>query len=320
MIIAISLLLIASIAIWLSTKYAIESVEKIASKTRIAFVPLSLLVIGVVTSIPEVTITINSLLMRAPQIALGNLIGSQIFLLFAVVPLLAIVSRGLHLQVQMKGLPLALLLTTVAVPMVALLDQTLVGSEVVLILCVYAMFFFLFTRQSALLDRTRRRLSLYGDITPAWEAAVLVGALSILFLASNTAVRQLIEIAALLQTPRFLLSLLILPISTNLPELSLALGSLRAGKRDVALGDFMGTLTFNSLILGVLVLSLGATIVIGQSIGPVIVAFLIGLVVFWVCSFSKKILSVREGLLLLFSYVVLLCTILWVIIRTRVLG
>lgn len=313
MIINILLLGIAFIVIWLSTRLAIETIQKFTNHAHLSRVTLSLFVLGTITAFPEIAIMANSLWLKAPQIALGNLIGSQIFLLFVVVPVLAIVSRGVQLQLQFKNVSLALTLLVAVVPMVALLDQGLSMSEVLIILGTYGVFFVTLIRRSSFLERIAERLEHEGKNITLLDGVKLLFALGVLMLASNTAVREIIEIAAWLQTPRFLLSLLLLPIGTNLPELSLALNHAR-NEKDIALGDYLGSITFNSLLIAILTLALGGVILIGQSITAVIALFGAGLVVFWWCCYSREFLNVKEGLLLLLAYVLIVSAALWQIL------
>lgn len=311
---AIFLLIIAFVVIWLSTEFAIVSIEKLSLHSRWSKFTLSLFVIGVVTSLPEAGVTANALWLHSPQIALGNLIGSQVFLLFLVIPILAIVSKGVHLRIQMQNVSLAMTLLVVLIPMVALIDQNLSLSEVLIILAGYLVFVVSFVRQKDILSRVSLRQEQVKTVPVVWEVLKLIGAVSILLLASNTAVREMIDISSLLQTPRFLVSMLVLPIGTNLPELSLAIMSVLRGKRDVALGDFMGALTFNAALIALLALGTGGSIFIGQNINLVIGVFTVSLVIFWLCCYSKEILSAKEGGLLLFLYLLLLSAGGWIIL------
>lgn len=314
MVMSIFLLLVAFVVIWLAGKIAIEAIEKLSSHWAISRFTLSLFVLGAITSLPEMAITINAVALRTPQIALGNLIGSQVFLLFLVIPVLAIASRGLSLKIPIKNVSIAVTLLVALVPMVALLDQEIGLSEVLMMLAAYLVFIALFTRQGNILERIGARMLPNAKATPSWEVLKLLAAVGMLFLATNSAVREIIELAAGLQTPRFLLSMILLPIGTNLPELSLALGSLRAGKKELALGDYLGAITFNSVLIALLALGPGGSIAIGQNISLVVFLYAIGLLIFWWCCFSKEILSIKEGLLLLIVYGLLLAMASWQIL------
>lgn len=309
MFIEVFLLITACIAIWFATSIAIEAIEQLSNHSYISKFTLSLFVIGVVTSFPEIAITLSSVMLNSPQVALGNLIGSQIFLLFVVVPFLAIIGKGLHLQIQMKNVSLLLTILVVGASIVPLFNQRLDFSEVLIILGLYVAFlvtFFHKTSHQLHLERTAERMTRHPEVQVMWNVLKLGGAVGVLMLASHSAVRELIEISSILQTPRFLLSMLILPIGTNLPEVSLALASLATGKREFALADYLGALTFNSLLIGLLALGFGGSIALGQNISGVIIVFVGGLGIFWWSCYSREVLSVKESVGLLLIYLALL--------------
>jgi len=310
MLIDVLLLLLAFLIIWLSTDYAMDAIEKLSHHHRLSRFTFSLFVIGLTTSFPELAVTINSVILNSPQIALGSLIGSQIYLLFLVIPILAIMSQGLRLHSQMRDHSLIMTLLVATFPILMLLDQSLSFLEVLIIIGSYVVFVMLFFRHT-FLERILVRLQLPENISPSWEVVKLLGASAILMLAAHTAVRELIEISSVLNTPRFLLSLLILPIATNLPELSFALRSVTSPRKNYALGDYMGAIIFNSLLIGILALVSGGSISIGQNISYVVIAFVIGMVVFWWCCFSRELLNIREGLLLFLVYLTLLGLATW---------
>lgn len=313
MLMAVFLLVIASLAIWLATQFVIEGVEKLSGHTRFTKVAISLFAVGVVASLPEMAISAQSLWYNAPQIALGNLVGTQVFILFLAVPVLAIASKGISFELPVKNTTLTLMLLAAVVPMIALFDQALDAVDVLFILLMYLVFVVHFVTQGRLKIPLSHRVQHPAQAASLKESLKVIAAIAILVLASNTVVRQLIEISALLETPRFLLSLLVLPIATNLPELSLALGSLSRSRRQLAIGDFIGSVTFNSLLIGILAMARGGTIVIGQDIIFVLGLFVIGVIIFWLCGYSQKFLNTREGLGLLFMYALLLISIVGVI-------
>lgn len=311
MIIDIALLIVACIAILLSSNLAIRAVNIIAPLLKVSKVTISLLVLGAVTSLPEITITVNSLFFNAPQIAVGALIGSQIFLLFVTIPVLAIVSNGLSLKLEMKNVSLALSLLLALVPIIALYNQNIEIVEAVAILFLYLIFVFIFTQKSNILERFVQRIQEPAEPAALIQLFLFLISIVILLVASNTAVRSIIEIAAVLEAPRFLLSMMLLPIATNLPELMLALGFITTLNKEVAIGDYLGSITFNSFILAVLAIFLGGNVSTGQNISLVIILFVIGVITFWLASSTKQILTIKEGLLFFCFYLLLMIAAGW---------
>lgn len=302
------LLFVASLAIWISSEYAISAVKQLTKTARISKILFALLISGFIASLPEIGVVFSSLYFHTPQIALGNLIGSQFFLLFIVIPILAILTRGVRLQTPIRTLTLVLALLLALVPLVSLLDQSLDLGELLIVLLLYGVFLLRFHLHPHLSLRIQKKYFDRVNSTSILELLKLIGSLAILLVATNTAVRSIIEISAGLQTSRFLLSMLLLPISTNLSEIRFALATKQGGTHDVEITDFMGSLTFNALLIVLLTLLSGGTIFIATTITAIIVLFIVGVVLFWWFCRSRESLSVREALLLLvFSVGFLAC-------------
>lgn len=296
------ILILSFLAIWLSAGVAINAVESFAGRFHLSKFALSLFVLGTVTSLPEIAVTINAIALQVPQVAVGNLIGGQMYILFLVVPLLAVLSRGLHLKIQMQGTSLALILLVVLAPMLAFFDQRLNIGEALVILAIYIVFVLNFARSSTVVEDVVRRFT-HPEKSPLWwELIKIIGAVIVLLIASNVAVKGIVDLSNALNVPRFLVSLLILPLGTNLPELTLAVKAVVYGKKDVALGNFIGSIAFNSLLLFFLVIAYGSDIVVGQNIAPLIVFFIVGLFTFWFFCRSNTYLSVKEGVVLLLFF------------------
>lgn len=308
---ALFLLLVAFVVIWIAADVAVRGVEKLSSGLHLSRFTIALFILGAATSLPEITVTANALLLDTPQVAIGTLLGGQLFLLFCVIPLYALLSKGLQLKSQLSDASLAITLIVALVPMVAFLDQGFSVTEAWIMLLVYVIFALTFIRQDSVIEHLSHRFKKVKRHEVGFELLKVVGAGAVLFLATNTAVREMIELAAVWNLPRFLVSFLILPIGTNLPELALGIKSALAGKKDLALGDYMGSMAFNSLLLVILSMAYGGVIALGQSITLLIALFAVGLLIFWLCCRSNKFLSMSESLLLLLFYISFI-TLAWV--------
>jgi Ca2+/Na+ antiporter len=96
----------------------------------------------------------------------------------------------------------------------------------------------------------------------------------------------------------------------------MALGLAKTGKKEFALSDFIGSVTCNTLLIGVLVLMQSGQVIIGQNINRVIWVFVAAMVVWWITTHSRQFLSSKEALLLLAGYAALVATVLMVIMQT----
>lgn len=307
----IFLLSVALIVVWLAADIAIKAAQRIFTHSRLSTLTLSIFFLGAVTSFPEIAITLNSLWLDTPQVALGALIGGQAFLLFLVVPVFVLLSQGLALNKKHQELSLTLALLVVLAPMLALLNGQLEVLEVILILGLYAIFAVTFIHRKQVLELLWQKLPRPEKYSVWLEALKLFGVILILLVAGNTLVRQMVELSAVLNIPRFLLSFLLIPIAANLPELMVAVQAARDGEREFALADILGSLTFNSLLLVLMTLAYGGMIVVGINIAALIVLFVLGVLVFWWFCYSKQKLSPVEGLILLFIYLGMISFAWW---------
>lgn len=290
---------------------AIKAIHRLFGHSRLARLTVSLFALGTIAALPEITISANALWLRSPQIAAGSLIGSQIFLLFFVIPVLAIASRGLKLQTSVQNMSLGLTLLLALVPLLGLFNQSLEIREALVILALYVVFVATFFRQGNVVDYIKHRFQLPTQARPIFSVFSLLAALALLLVASNSLVRQIIELSAWLSIPRFLLSLLLLPIGTNLPEMILAWQGIKRGDNEFAVGDFLGSITINSLVLVVVTLLSKTEIAVGLTINPLIWLFAAGLVVFGIFCYSRKMLSLGESLILLLFYLAMASAAWW---------
>lgn len=307
----IFLVTVALIVVWLAADIAIKAAERIFGRSPLSTLTLSIFFLGAVTSFPEIAITLNALWLDTPQVALGALIGGQAFLLFLIVPVLAFLTRGIALNKKHQELSLTLALLVVLAPMLALLDGQLELWEVLGILALYGVFAVCFVHRKQVLEQLWQKVPRPNKVSLLPEILKLIGVVLILLVAGNTLVRQMVELSAVMNIPRFLLSFLLIPIAANLPELLVAIQSGRNGRKDLAVADLVGSLTFNSLLLVGLTLAYGGAIIVGINIAAIIILFVLGVLLFWWFCYSKQTLTPGEGLLLLFFYLGMISFAWW---------
>ena len=163
-----------------------------------------------------------------------------------------------------------------------------------------------------MLFRSLRDLSVHRVINATQIIIEIFVLLGIIFVASNFIVNQTIEYGKILGVPVFVVSVVILAFGTNLPEISLAVRSIFLGKKEVALGDYLGSAAANTLIFGVLTLLNGARIHIENYSLRTLLINLFGLGVFYLFSQSKKEISKNEGkILLLIAFLFILLEVLF---------
>lgn len=298
----ILLYLTGFIGIWIGAGVAITSVEKMAHKLRLSSFLVSFLVLGFFTSISEISVGINAVLSNDPGIFVGNLIGASIVLFLLVIPLLALVGHAITINKEVRGTNLILPLVVVAIPVLLSLDGTVSRIDAVIAVVLFVI--------SALVIEQRRgfvksvaTLSQFKNLSVAQELLkIIVGSL-IIYGSSWLVVNQTHYFSVLLGLSDFFISLMIIGIGTNLPEMSLIVRSLFMKSNQVAFGDYLGSASFNSFLYGILTLWHGKPIYLNNSYAVSLGFLIVGLVLFYIFAKSKHSISKLEALGLFSLYV-----------------
>lgn len=212
-----------------------------ASSVALGF-GVSPFVIGVVvlslgTDLPEVANSIVASVSGNGDVNLGDSIGSAVTQTTLILGILPFVVGGF--AVSRQRVRTVGLLTVAALGVIGLLtyDGWLSRPDGLILVGLWAgMVFFVAQRklvadEAAMTVRPDRSWRLVG-VTILGLGVVTVGAV--------LAVLSLVEVAELLNAPKFLVSFFGLALGTSLPELVVVLTALRQGQRDLALGDIFG--------------------------------------------------------------------------------
>ncbi len=297
--------------LWHSSGKIVDIVEKIAKKIGFSSFALSFFLLGILTSIPEFSVGVNSLLKQTPDIFVGNLIGASFYLFTLVIPILAVFGGGVKMVHELNYKDMIFALLVVLAPIFLIADNVLTRTEGVFLILIYGILFYFIEKKKSLhlsfRDLSVKKVSHFLEII-----IELLVHLGIIFIASNFIVNQTSEYSKILKFPVFVVSVVILAFGTNLPELSLAIRSIFMGKKEVALGDYLGSAAANTLIFGILALLNGARIHVENYSLKTLLINLFGLGVFYIFSQSKKEISKKEGkILLLIAFLFILIEILF---------
>ncbi|MFC7704867.1 calcium/sodium antiporter [Plastorhodobacter daqingensis] len=226
----------------------------VAFARRLAIPPLliGLTVVGFGTSTPELLVSVDAALRGAPDIALGNVIGSNIGNILLIVGLTALVW-----PIRAAGGTLARDATVMMIAAVALVPLFWMGevgrpagAALVLGLVIYLV----------LAYRQARNTAHDEDLAPAqplWQSALWLGAgLLALMLGARFLIDGAVSIARTLGLSEAFIGLTIVAVGTSLPELATSLVAALRRQSAIAIGNIVGSNIFN--VLGIL----GATALI----------------------------------------------------------
>ena len=233
--------------------------------SRIAFMfGLSPLVIGLTivaygTSSPELMVSIQSSLAGQPDIALGNVVGSNIFNVLLILGVSALITPLVVAQ-QLIRLDVPILIGISCLTLMFGLDGKIsrVDGTIFLIgIILYTTFLLIQSRKERNPEVTEEYEREYGGSTArspqqiAINIGLVVLGLGLLVLGSKFLVDSSIAIARSFGVSELVIGLTLVAAGTSLPELATSVVASVRGERDIAVGNVIGSNIFNILaVLG----------------------------------------------------------------------
>lgn len=297
--------LFSFIGIWIGSGFAVKAVEKISKTLKVSSFVVSFLLLGFFTSISELSVGINSVLGNEPEIFVGNLIGASIVLFMLIVPLLAILGKSIRITPEFQGFNLPASLVVIALPVILALDGTLGRADGMICVLVFGFLVMSIQAKRGLFENIK---NFKTDETVKFgkELLRILFGIVLIFVASHFVVEETHYFAEVLNVSPFLLSLLVIAIGTNIPELSLAIRAAFMRNHQVAFGDYVGSASVNTFLLGALVLYYKKPVVLSNSYSTSLLFLVVGLLTFYIFARSKNTVSRFEGFILLCIYILFL--------------
>lgn len=313
----------AALAIWLISGIVIAATDRVARRYHKPGFFIAFFVLGILTSISEISVATNATIAGVPAVSAGNLIGASVVIFLLIIPLFAITANGLPMQMVLTRRNLALLLSLILLPCILVLDGIVTRRDGLLMLLLYASLVYAVRKKESpatlaeeAIHEVREELlhaheTLFMRVLHAWQrrktsrwdfGKIIIGAL-LIFFAGNILVDESVFFSHYFGIPLSFIGLLLLSIGTNIPEIAIGVRC-AFGKHDgIATGDYLGSAAANTLIFGVLSIMNGPFVIERSEFIPTFFVLLLGLGLFYVLYQSGKVLSRREGLVLLSLYI-----------------
>ncbi len=302
---SLAIYILSFVAIWFGSGFIISSLGSVAKNIRITPFALSFFVLGILTSIPELAVGLTAVNKQDTPIFVGNLIGGIPVIFLFVIPVLALFGNGIKLTHTLSKKSLLYTLLVIVAPSLMALDGTISTIEGVFLVAAYLSLFLVIDLKSH--DKVRKVKSSFN----LRQIAKLIFGAFLVFLSSQTIVSKTLYFSSLLHLSPFVVSILALSFGTNLPELSLAVRSVLSGKKEIALGDYLGSAAANTLLFGIFTIVATGEVVPSHDFSITFLFLLVGILSFYVVTVYKRQLSRPVALLLLSSYL----AFVWVLLR-----
>ncbi len=296
------LYLLSFLAIWFGADLIVRSIIRFSRKLKISSFSVSFFILGFLTSLPEIALGLTSINSHNPEIFVGNLIGGVVVIFLFILPLLAILGNGIKISHDLDPFSLFYTLAVTALPAFLVIDRRVTNTEAILLILCYAALFYIIESKRGILTGNNEETGntkRYSII----DLAKVIGGMILIFVSSHFIVNETIYFSQFLHLPPLVLSILLLSLGTNLPELSLAVKSVTAGRKDIAFGNYMGSAAANTFLFGLFSLINQGEVLTSDNFFVSFIFILIGMCLFFYFTRSKNDISRKEGLILLGLYV-----------------
>lgn len=299
----IVLLIISIGLLYLFSELLIRGAKEIGIKLRFSPFVIGIIILGFGTSSPELFVSAVASLKSLPQIALGNVIGSNIFNIFLILGLTSMIYPvKVNENSFRQDFPI-LLLVTVFFTILIYFNFFNRWMGILSLSLFVAYIWILLKKNNYEFDEDMKSKH-------SWLVNILfiVGGLVGLYFSSDLLISSASFIARYAGIEEKVISLTVVAIGTSLPELAVSIVSMLKKEHDFAVGNIVGSNLFNVLLIG------GLSMVFSSEITTSFVwtdamAFLTSVLFLWIFGRTHYKISRIEGAVLLsacMGYVVFL--------------
>ena len=285
----------------------------VAEKMKMPQIVIGLTIVAMGTSMPEFCVSLVSALKGTTDLAVGNIVGSNIFNTLLIVGVSAWVAPMTILKSTVrKDIPFTLFASVILLVMCLDGNISRLDAGILFVLFLVFMYVTLKGAKTKDYDTTAKTVPIEDNKKPmaTWLSIVwIIVGLACLIGGSNLFVEGATKVAEHIGVSEAVIGLTIVAGGTSLPELATSVVSARKGNSGIAIGNVLGSNVFNILAI------LGVTGVITpmhlQGITMLDLSMMVlSTLLVWLFSFTKYKIARWEGIVLtivFIGYMVVLC-------------
>ena len=289
-----------------------EGASGLARRMNVPEMVIGLTIVAAGTSAPELFVSFVSALKGTPDMALGNVVGSNTFNTLLIVGCAAMVApMQITKATVKKDMPFTVIATVLLIaacmdfwPVASISGHAISRLDGFLLLAGFAVFMYYTFRMAANKPQQagEEKAENTGEAMNVWKGVlfVVIGLVCLIF-GSNLFVDSATNVARQLNISEGVIGLTIVAGGTSLPELATSVVAARKGQSAIAIGNVIGSNVFNIL----LILGLTATICPMQIDGITLVDLLVMLasvLMVWGFSYTKYTVARWEGAVLVLMF------------------
>ena len=258
MFISILLIALGFVLLIKGADYLVDGASNVAKKFHIPEIIIGLTIISIGTSMPELFVSITSAIDGYPDMAMGNVIGSNIVNMLFILGLSAIIkSIPFKKETRLIEIPICFFVSVIFF-IICVIGQDVSRIDAGILIFLFIAFI-IYTivmakkgeefdkeensEKSQEEEKNRGKLSTLKDV-----CAIIIGIVALKF-GGDLAVDNAVNVATILGLSEKIISVTILAIGTSLPELVTSVSAAAKGKSDIAIGNVLGSNIFNMLLI-----------------------------------------------------------------------
>ena len=252
------ILIVSLVGIVFGADYLVTGAVSIARKYKVSDFVIGAAIIGVGTSMPEMTVSFLGAMNGNADVAIGNVVGSNIFNVFGILGLTAMFFPVTFGRENLKfDIPFCV---GVSVILSLLFFNFFLGTgncigrlDGILLLATFAAFMWIsFRRDKQAKPQATPTEEIEQPVGPMWSSVLkVVGGLAVLVFSCDVFVDNAVLIAKSFGVSDSFISLTLIACGTSLPELAASIAAAIKKNTSMALGNIVGSNIFNiALILG----------------------------------------------------------------------
>jgi cation:H+ antiporter len=255
---------IGVVALVLGAEALVRGAARLAARTGMSPIVIGLTVVAFGTSAPELAVSVGAAFAEEPDIAIGNVVGSNIANVLLVLGLAAVVGGGLVVAQRIVRIDVPIVIGASILVLLFSLNGIIGRVEGIVLLGLLAVYLVwtvlgairdsstaLVVEYTVALDHEKLRAS-----SPFKDLGFVLAGLVLLVVGSQSLVSAATDIAEQLGVSQLVIGLTVVAVGTSLPEIATSILAAARGERDLAVGNAVGSNLFNLLAV------LGATAVL----------------------------------------------------------
>lgn len=260
------------------------------------------MILGLMTTLPEIAISINSSINGIPEISFGNMVGGIIILFGLILPISIILNR--KVKTEKHTFLFSIILLFLLLPLILGLKGYLNYIDGIILISSYIVLVYLLYRKHRATNSVKIEIVNRKEVGKHFMLIIL-GIIG-LIISSNLIVETTIYLLKGYNISVFIIGLLLYSIGTNLPELIIAIRSFKRKVEDLSFSNLIGSAMGNSLAIGALSLAKTINVEVNSSYLFLTIFNFVFFIIFFIFYKTDRLLVRREGIAIFLMYLLFL--------------